>query len=98
MRRLLSGFASSITLLTLLLMLAPVALRADIFRGDDGQLIPGTEGITPGPGVQLSEWDTNAKNLRYADFSGMNLSNSKLYFSWLDNADLSGTTPRTGDH
>ena len=27
--------------------------RADIYRWDNGQLIPGTQGITPGPGVVL---------------------------------------------
>jgi len=27
--------------------------RADIYRWDNGWLIPGTEGITPGPAVQL---------------------------------------------
>ena len=37
-----------------LLMSLPAAAQADIFRWDNGQLIPGTEGITPGPGVNLS--------------------------------------------
>ena len=36
--------------------------RADVFRWDNGQVIPGTEGITPGPGVQL-----NDRQLEYAD-------------------------------
>ena len=36
--------------------------RADIFRWDNGQLIPGTEGITPGPGVMLDHHE-----LAYAD-------------------------------
>src|SRR5687767_7641393 len=34
-----------------LLMILPAAAQADIFRWDNGQLIPGTEGIMPGPGV-----------------------------------------------
>jgi hypothetical protein len=32
-----------------LLTSGPAAVQADIYRWDDGQLIPGTEGITPGP-------------------------------------------------
>ena len=44
--------------------------RADIFRWDTGELIPGTEGIEPGPGVDLAVWRTDDHNLRYADFSG----------------------------
>ena len=57
-----------------LLMSLPAAAQADIFRWDNGQLIPGTEGITPGPGVNLSspygEWSSPQRNLRFADFSG----------------------------
>ena len=41
-------------LLTLLVLVATAASgRADIYRWDNGQVIPGTEGITPGPGVDL---------------------------------------------
>ena len=42
-------------LLTLTVLLGTLAqpLPADIYRWDNGQVIPGTEGITPGPGVQL---------------------------------------------
>lgn len=29
---------------------AQIATRADIYRWDNGKLIPGTEGIEPGPG------------------------------------------------
>ena len=39
--------------------------QADIFRWDNGQLIPGTEGITPGPGVQLDHHE-----LAYAALTG----------------------------
>ena len=82
--------------------------RADIFRWDDGQLIPGTEGITPGPGVNLHGGcgffgGCEPLNLRFADFSGgLDLTQASFYRSWLDNsrfngailtnADLSGTT------
>ena len=42
---------SAVTLCVILA--APFALHADIYRWDNGQVIPGTEGIEPGPGVQL---------------------------------------------
>jgi hypothetical protein len=29
-----------------------------IYNDQTGQVIPGTQGITPGPGVDLSEWNT----------------------------------------
>ena len=35
-----------------LILVAPFVLHADIYRWDNGQVIPGTEGIEPGPGVQ----------------------------------------------
>ena len=71
--------------------------RADIFRWDNGQLIPGTEGITPGPGVQLDHHE-----LAYAalssldltgsrfDFSNLSYANPLQIFSTLTNANLSG--------
>jgi hypothetical protein len=37
------------------LMSLPAAAQANIFRWDNGQLIPGTQGITQWPGVDLSE-------------------------------------------
>ena len=42
-------------LLTLAVLLGTLAqpLPADIYRWDTGEVIPGTEGITPGPGVDL---------------------------------------------
>jgi hypothetical protein len=36
--------------LSVILPLAANTARADIFRWDSGQVIPGTERITPGPG------------------------------------------------
>ena len=36
-----------------LVVVLSATARADIYRWDNGQLIPGTEGITPGPGVVL---------------------------------------------
>lgn len=58
-----------------------------ITRWDTSTVIPGTESITPGPGLSLSFWNTDVKNLRYADFSGgLDLSNSRFTDSWLNNA------------
>ncbi len=46
-----------LTVATLCLTLAaPFALHADIYRWDTGEVIPRTEGITPGPGVQFGSW------------------------------------------
>src|SRR5688572_7252822 len=57
-----------------LVMSLPAAAQADIFRWDNGELIPGTEDIRPGPGVDLSspmgEWNSPQRNLRFADFWG----------------------------
>ena len=74
---------------------AAAAARADIFRWDDGQLIPGTEGITPGPGVNLSsqmrEWSSPQRNLRFADFSGgLDFTEATFAHSWLDNSRFNG--------
>ncbi len=41
-----------------------VRFQADIFRWDNGQLIPGTEGIMPGPGVQLLIAISNSRSFR----------------------------------
>src|SRR5690348_7224628 len=73
----------ALTVSTLCFLAAPV--RADIYRWDNDQLIPGTEGIEPGPGIDLSGWNTDSHNLRYGDFS-VDLSNSNFSNSWLDNA------------
>jgi uncharacterized protein YjbI with pentapeptide repeats len=59
---------------------------ADIFRWDTGQLIPGTENITPGPGVALSR-----RHLEYADLADLDLRGAVLEFSTLTDADLSGS-------
>jgi hypothetical protein len=65
---------SLVALAFLVAMAAPS--RADIFRWDNGQLIPGTEGITPGPGVQLDHHE-----LGYAELSSRNLTDSRFDFS-----------------
>ena len=69
-------------------------VRADIYRWDNGQPIPGTTGITLGPGVQLDHLDLayaslDRVNLTGATFRASNLSHAHLYLSWLTDADLS---------
>ena len=65
-----------------------VGLRRRL-RWDTGEVIPGTEGITPGPEVRLVGWNTDDRNLRYADFSGgLDLTNAYFGSSWLMEADL----------
>ena len=63
-----------------------------------GQVIPGTQGITPGPGIDLSGWNTPGHQLEFASLSYQGLSNASfensdltsasLYFSDLTNADF----------
>ena len=74
-----------LTLLALLLLAAP--LRADIFRWDNGELIPGTEGIVPGPGITVY---VPSHNLSFANFAGMDLTNSEVCCD-LYKADFTGS-------
>src|SRR5690349_20512466 len=57
------------------------SVSADVFRWDNGQLLPGTEGITPGPNVDLS-----AKFLRYAELRDVDLTRANFEDSVLRNA------------
>ena len=66
--------------------------RADIKNWQTGQTIPGTEGIVPGPDLNLDNRNTEARNLRYADLSpGLDLSNSDMHDSWFDFARFKGS-------
>jgi len=62
--------SAALGLLYLWMMIAasPVA-RGQILNWQTGQVIPGTEGITPGPGADLRYWSSEAYNLRYADLT-----------------------------
>src|SRR5438132_1473554 len=85
-RRLRSRFVSRSILLSLFLVaffLRPV--RADIFRWDNSQLVPGTTGTNLIPGVDLSNWNTGGHQLEYANFAA-NLSYANFYGSDLNNA------------
>jgi uncharacterized protein YjbI with pentapeptide repeats len=59
--------------------------RADIFRWDNGQVIPGTEGIVPGPGIDLAN-----RQLQYAGLSSIDLTGADFLLCNLANANLAG--------
>jgi hypothetical protein len=92
--------AYSLRFLSVWLLICVVSssmIRADIVRWDSGQVIPGTEGITPGPGVQLASRQLEYASLSFIDLtsanlSGANLSNARFDFSSLTSANLSGAT------
>lgn len=74
-------------LLVAIVLVAPFGkahVRADIKNWQTGETIPGTQGVDPGPGVNLSHRNTEQRNLRFADFAGLNLSGAGLSCSWLD--------------
>jgi uncharacterized protein YjbI with pentapeptide repeats len=60
--------------------------QADIFRWDNGQLIPGTAGITPGPSAQL---ELDHRELKFANLEGLDLTGASL-----ESSDLTGSTLR----
>lgn len=69
----------------LALLAAAATSHAEIFRWDDGTVIPGTVGIVPGPGVDLF-----LRRLDFADFSGTDLAGARFDRAILIRADLSG--------
>ena len=70
-------FQYCLALAVSLRFLCPSVVYAEIVNWQTGETIPGTEGITPRPGIQLTRWNTAEHNLRYADCSGgLDLSNS----------------------
>ena len=74
-------------ILILALICWPVYLKADIYRVDNGQLVPGTEGIGPGPGVELDH-----RQLQFSNLSELDLSDARFQFSDLTNANLFAST------
>jgi uncharacterized protein YjbI with pentapeptide repeats len=80
----------------LLILLATGSItRGDIFRWDNLQVIPGTEGIIPGPGVQLGGRQLEYASLSFIDLNGAsfehsNLTNASFFASTLTNANLAG--------
>jgi uncharacterized protein YjbI with pentapeptide repeats len=88
---------SCVWALFLAALLFAAAARADIFRWDDGQVIPGTEGIEPGPGLQLENWNTEGRNLSYARLSDLDLAGASFANSWLDYARLESAILSSAD-
>lgn len=74
-----------------MILAARSALHADIYRWETGELIPGTERITPGPGVQLDH-----RELEYAGLSDTDLTTANSEASYHTNALLSGSTLTMG--
>ena len=79
--------------------MAVAPLRAQINSLQTGQPIPGTVGITLGPGIDLSGWNSAGHSLQYGDFSdngagGVNLAGTTFDASWLDNASFYGVLRR----
>jgi uncharacterized protein YjbI with pentapeptide repeats len=64
--------------LLLTLIVASAAARADITTWNNGQVIPGTQGIALGPGVDLSGWNTPGHQLEFAAFASYNLTNASF--------------------
>lgn len=77
-------------ILICLIALCPSVADAQVYNWQTGEVIPGTESIVPGPQMSLWQWNTEDRNLRYADFSGgLDLAMSHFVGSWLDYADFS---------
>ena len=71
----------------LVLSLSAPAL-ADILRWDNMQVIPGTQGITPGPGVQLVEMDLSFADLKAIDLTGASFESGVLNNATFDQSTL----------
>ncbi len=67
---------------------------AQIYNWNTGEVIPGTEGMTPGPGMDLGFWNTDGHNLDYADLSGgldlhgSTFRASDVNYGWFTDANL----------
>jgi uncharacterized protein YjbI with pentapeptide repeats len=84
---------SALVAFACLIVCLPSAATAAIFRWDNGEVIPGTEGITVGPGMivdglELSFADLAGASLVGASFEGTNLSDARLHSSNLTNAEF----------
>lgn len=78
-----SPFRSALVAVATVAIATSPAARADIYRWDTGEVISGTEGIEPGPGVQLQQ-----RSMRYASLPGIDLTLADFFASDLEYADL----------
>lgn len=66
--------------------------HAQIYRWDNGEVIPGTEGITPGPGTQLPNLNLQFANLPLRDLTNSDFTHSDLSFAQFSSTSLSGVS------
>jgi hypothetical protein len=90
--RLYSLLRRSACLVAAACLLAPAAARADIFRFDNHRLIPGTTGITPGPGVDFSSLNLSRADLRGLDLTGCDFTDANIRSAYFRDSDLRGAT------
>jgi uncharacterized protein YjbI with pentapeptide repeats len=91
-----------LALIVVVLAYSTAAVHADIYRWDNGQVIPGTEGTNPAPGVILSQHELEYAALSEFDLTGAqldrtNLGFAVLYDSNLTNANLAGANLSDAD-
>ena len=79
-----------------LVVVLSATARADIYRWDNGQLIPGTEGITPGPGVVLDHHELAFAALSERDLTGARFDFSNLTNAYLQQLDADQCQPGRG--
>ena len=65
---------------------------AQIYNDQTGQVIPGTQGITPGPGVDLSGWNTAGHQLEFAGLGSIDLTNASFGMSDITSASFYNST------
>jgi uncharacterized protein YjbI with pentapeptide repeats len=65
---------------------------ADIRMYHTGQIIPGTQGITPAPGIDLSGWNTPGHDLESANLQTTDLTNASFAASDLTSAEFAYST------
>ena len=74
----------------ILVLAGAVSAPADIFRWDNGEVIPGTEEITPGPGIFLYQRDVQYADLANSDLRYGQFEEARLDYARFTNSNLSG--------
>ena len=91
-----------VAIVCLLVLDVPNFVRADVVLTRNGEIIPGTEGICPGPGVvfdglALVNAEFRTVDLTGASFRNSNLSSANFFNATLEQADFSGATITDAD-
>lgn len=76
--------------LILVFFLAPAVASGDVFRWDNGALIPGTEGVNPAPSAQFDNLALHFANLRNLDLTNSSFANADLTHARLIQSTLTG--------